>query len=443
MNPNRMSRTAVRVISFLTFTCVILGVATAVNAYKAQVYSTALELSHQRAITELCDCLDEIEVALTKSCYTGSAESLSELSAQMSGAASGAKLCLAELDCADTQTDGIFTFLSQVGAYTRAISTGEYNVEANAHKLRMLRDYAASLSDGVSDICNGYFDGTVSFTTAMNELQHGQDESPVLFGDSMSEAQQALTDYPTLIYDGPFSQSQLQKTAYAVEGLKEITKVEARKTAAQLFGANVREVTDDGVQEGALTLYCFTVGDNRVGITKLGGKVCYILSSAYAGEVTISADSARERAAQYLEKLGYGGMKESYYSVYDGMCTVNFAYESNGVTVYGDLIKVSISMDTGAAVSFDASGYLANHRERKIEPTKISEEQARAVLNPMLSVQSVKKALIPKHGKELLCYEFLCRDSDGNDALVYVNALTGKEEQVLLLLYTDGGVLTK
>ena len=44
------------------------------------------------------------------------------------------------------------------------------------------------------------------------------------------------------------------------------------------------------------------------------------------------------------------GKKESYYSVADHICTVNFAAQQNGVTCYPDLIKVSVAMDNGSIV---------------------------------------------------------------------------------------------
>ena len=44
--------------------------------------------------------------------------------------------------------------------------------------------------------------------------------------------------------------------------------------------------------------------------------------------------------------------------------------------------------------------------------------------------------------EEKLCYELECEDDTGGTVLVYVNAMTGAEEEILLVLLTDGGVLT-
>ena len=56
-----------------------------------------------------------------------------------------------------------------------------------------------------------------------------------------------------------------------------------------------------------------------------------------------------------------------------------------------------------------------------------------------------KMCVIPKEdGVETACYEIHCESSEtGEEVLIYVNSQTGAEENILLLLYSDGGTLTK
>jgi hypothetical protein len=60
-------------------------------------------------------------------------------------------------------------------------------------------------------------------------------------------------------------------------------------------------------------------------------------------------------------------------------------------------------------------------------------------------VLDTKKCVIPlDNGLEAQCYEFHCESSEtGDEVLIYVNSQTGAEENILLLLYSDGGTLTK
>ena len=66
-------------------------------------------------------------------------------------------------------------------------------------------------------------------------------------------------------------------------------------------------------------------------------------------------------------------------------------------------------------------------------------------LSSYLNVLDAKLCVIPKEdGTEAFCYEFHCESKEtGEEVLIYANANTGVEENILLLLYSDGGTLTK
>ena len=114
------------------------------------------------------------------------------------------------------------------------------------------------------------------------------------------------------------------------------------------------------------------------------------------------------------------------------------------MTLYTDLVKVGVALDDGGIVFYDARGYINNHRERALEPPAITEEEALASVNPSLTILSSRVALIPTSGQnEVLTYEFLAQSEGGQKLLTYINAATGAEEQILLLIETPGGTLTK
>lgn len=137
-------------------------------------------------------------------------------------------------------------------------------------------------------------------------------------------------------------------------------------------------------------------------------------------------------------------MKESYYETTNNICTVNFALKQDNVTIYPDLIKVSVAMDDGEILSMDARGYILNHIERKITAPTISEEAAKKSVSNKLKIESVSEVIIPTSGlNEAHCYEFVTRGENDEHILVYINAETGAEEEILVLLESEDGVLTK
>ncbi len=65
-------------------------------------------------------------------------------------------------------------------------------------------------------------------------------------------------------------------------------------------------------------------------------------------------------------------------------------------------------------------------------------------INSDLEVEKTSITLIPTDGGgEVRCYEFLCRSESGGEILVYINTSTLEEEQIYILLKTDGGTLVK
>ena len=223
-----------------------------------------------------------------------------------------------------------------------------------------------------------------------------------------------------------------------------ITFSDARKKAAGYIGAKPTELKRESDENGKLSMYCFSKSGKTVAVTKKGGYLGYITNPDYSGIVSINEKEAVKRAKAYLDKIGYKNMKESYYSIYDGVCTVNLAYEADGITYYSDLIKVSVTLDKGEIAAVDARGYLMNHCYRNVSEPKITEKQARETLSDSLTFLNGKKAMIPtKYGGERLCYELHCKDGKNQEVLIYVDTETGEETDILLLLYSDNGVLTR
>ena len=105
-------------------------------------------------------------------------------------------------------------------------------------------------------------------------------------------------------------------------------------------------------------------------------------------------------------------------------------------------MKVSVALDTGKVVGYESSGYWWNHTARDLPAPAVSQEEARAKVSPLLTVQSVQLAVIPTAGQyEVLCYEFKCADDSGRHYIVYIDAQTGLEKHILILLEDENGTL--
>ena len=111
--------------------------------------------------------------------------------------------------------------------------------------------------------------------------------------------------------------------------------------------------------------------------------------------------------------------------------------------MYPDLVKVKVALDDGEILGIETNGYLNNHEIRNIPNPEISKEQARKKLNNNLEIISEDLAIIPTEWKtEIFCYEFKGKVKD-LDFLVYINAKTGEEESILVIIDTPNGILTQ
>jgi germination protein YpeB len=167
-----------------------------------------------------------------------------------------------------------------------------------------------------------------------------------------------------------------------------------------------------------------------------------MLNSRPVGNASLTIEQAKDTARKLLDSKGYPGMKDTYYISDNNTATINFAYVQNGTTMYPDLIKVKVALDNGEIIGFESKGYIINHKIRNLPTPKISEKQARQLLNPNLDVKSVGLAVIPLESKrEVFVYEIKGNVGQRN-FLTYINAETGVEEKVLVIIDTPNGILT-
>lgn len=446
-------RAGIRIISYCAAAALALGGAAISGYHTTGLYRTQLEYTYQRGLEDLSSTLHNIDIALEKGIYCASAAQLSSLSAQLWKEAGTAKSALAQLPESSEELTTINKFLSQVGDYAMSLSKktieGGRVSDQERDNLMSLSDTAGSLSARVDDLRALYEDGAlwageIQAALANDDLLSGASDIGDGFGASLLEAEESLTDYPTLLYDGPFSDHILNKTPTMTENAAEVSREDARKKAAELLGVPASVVTDGPDEDGTMPSYGFAYEDAVVSVTKNGGYGVYMRNPRNIGTEVLSYEEAVNKAREWLESHGFTGFKESYYMADEGTCVVNFAYTQDGVVCYPDLMKVGVALDNGEVVFYEARGYLMNHKDRELSAPVKSEEEARAALSPVLTVESSALCVIPTDGGgEKYCYEFRCKGLNEEEVLVYINTETLSEDQIFVLLRLDGGVMVK
>ncbi len=439
-------RGKVRITSFMAVGLAIIAALAIINTRNMNEYKRLLETSYQHSLSELGECLSTVNTDLTKSVYSNSAKEQAELAKDLFAECTAAKNALSRLPASQMELGSTYKFLSQAGDYAQFIGkkleSGQAVSEEEHKNLLTLLKYSEKFlksANTMTDIVNS------GAKITDGEIKSAAEVSVTPMSTGFSQSAKAFESYPTLLYDGPFSDQILNKKSRLVSSAEVKTEEEAKRIAARCLNTSVNRMVYSSDEKSKLPCFTFTSGRYTVSVTKQGGYIKSILYSGLISSSDVSEENAVNIAKKFLDKLGYGNMKSSYYAVSDNICTINFVYAKNDIYCYPDLIKVGVSLSDGAVVSLEASTYLTNHVKRKDFASGITLSEAQSRLSPYLKVNSVKRCIIPKpDGTEAECYEFFCTGSDtGEDALIYINSQTGEEEDIMLLLYTDSGTLVK
>ena len=262
-----------------------------------------------------------------------------------------------------------------------------------------------------------------------------------------SQSEAAISEYPTLIYDGPFSESAENRPPQGEIG-ERITAQQAAERARRLFSDGT--VADTVYVPGALPVYELSVqsasrGQVSLSLTEQGGELLSFMGAPTGDKNDPPSDEESEKlkaaALSFLQELGVEDPAAAYAQYYQGAAVLNFAPRQAGVILYSDLVKVYMDRETGEVMGLDARNYRLNHRQRALPRPKLTEEEAGTYVSGELQVEHTDLALIPlTQQTEVLCYEFKAT-KDGTFYIVYVNALTGEEEQIFQVINSEEGDL--
>ncbi len=421
---------------------------------KAEGYKLQLENDYQRAFSELVFGVSELDTSLQKSLYAITPSMLSSVCTEVYGKAQAAQYALGELPFSTDQFQNTSGFITKIGDYTYMLSkkagSGEAIGDEEQQNLVKLSQTATVLADNLNQLMADVNADGVSIAK-MEALSRtagkiGSDATSGILEDNFSLMEGEFPETPTLIYDGPFSSHIAGRTPKLLEGKDEITAEEALKKAAAFMGTRSSIIKESGERGGNLPAYMFYANDEggtiSFEVTKKGGIVTDVFNSRLVKSSIISQKDAVKIATRFLKQKGYHSMKQSYQYADGNTLTVNYAYVKDGVICYPDLIKVSVALDNGKIVGFEAQGYIMNHTERTIPDVKTDENEAKKKVSPLLKVLAHELAIIPTGGlNEVFCHEFKCENGDGSHYMVYVNAQTGAEENILVLIENENGTL--
>jgi len=447
-------RGRIRLVSYLTALILLLGLAALRSEGENLQLRRAVSNSYARAFSQLTTSLDKMDTALQKGRYVTTSSMLCSLCGEVYAQSQTGQMALAQLPLAHIQLEQTASFLSTVGDYALALSRsaghqGIYQEQEQTNWLE-LSQAARTLSGQLEELELRLLEGNFSIgdlesaEARLDQVSQGE----ALPADGFSLVEAEFPQLPSLIYDGPFSQHLSGKAPAMLEGEPELSREQAERRLAGLLEG--KAFSFEGTVEGDLPCYVFScqaaLGRCTVYLTRQGGHLLCFVTEGTPSERRLSLEEGMEAADELLERMGYEDMEESYYQIRRNILTVNYHSEEEDqpedVRCYTDLVKVSVSLADGAPLAFEGHGYLANHRDRSLPQPRISRVQAEQAVSSRLEVLESRLALIPSRGEEeVLCWEFVCRNEEGERVISYISAADGSEQRLLLLLEDESGTL--
>ena len=442
---NRIGRKNTGIILFSLVCIIVLFSMILLKNFKIE--KQEVQDSYNRAMYDFVSDINNIENEMTKLKITSNDTYTLTTLASVFAKANSAKSNLDILPFSAQSISNVSKFLSQLSDFSYSLMR---NI-LNGDNISEYKDNIDSLYEKISELAN-VVDKIYTDLTANNirwdELEKAGDEQ---IKDSNAEEEvssvnyigKTFTEYEGIIYDGAFSNHILTTNPALLSGNILSIEQAQEKIKEKL---DVESIEFKSEQDGRIPLYVYEVKLKEsntlktIYITKEDGIIYQMISDRNVTNEYIDIAQAEQKAIEYINKVGIYDIVPTYYLKSDNMVTISFAAVQEDVVVYSDLIKVKVALDNGEIMTYEANGYVYNHKERDITATKTIDE-ARDVLYKDLEIENERLCIIPTDSKdEVLVYEFE-GVIDDNRFLVYVNANTLVEEKIYILLETEGGTL--
>lgn len=409
--------------------------------------------SYDKAFYELIEYVDNVEVLLAKAQITStqnySAKTLSDIWRK----ADLAQASLSQIPTNNNVLNNAVKFFNQLSDYSYSLSNkladGNELTEEDFNNLNDYYKTCQTLNVTLQGLSSDFMGQSISWKELVEEENTAflAQEVANISKDSFSQIEEDMQDYQGLIYDGPFSEHMTSDEPLGLGNEKVDENGAREKVYEYVDRESITDLKSNGIVDGNLRAFSFEFSMKNgntgyINITEQGGNLLWLDIYREVKEQNISREQANNIGKEYLNNHGFFNMEETYFTNENGVLTINYAYNQNGVICYPDLVKVKVALDNGEVLGVETQSYLNSHHERNIPVANISMQEAEEKINPKLRIVSRKIAVIPTDWKtELTTYEFRGKIEE-RDFLVYINIENGKEENIFMVLDTPGGTFT-
>lgn len=418
----------------VVFLCLFLSFLATTNNYKTQ-----LENNYMKSFYEMVDSVNTLEVNLSKVIATNNLTSQRELLDDIY------MTCMIGVDNVNNlpinnyKLSEINKLLNTTGGFAYSLLLNNINGSLiNNNDFEQINKIYSNVKSLQFDI-NNYM-RKLQYDYSILEEVDFNDVDNSYFSGGITDTESSNSEVPTLIYDGPFSDSVINKE---IRGLGDTlyTREEVENKLKSIFENS--EIKYIGDTKGKFETYNFEVkngSDLYVSVTKQGGLILSITSFGEGTGESISSSQGIIYAEDFASKLGFENMYSVWYQQSGNILYVNLAPIVNKCIHYTDLIKVKVDLSATKIVGWEATNYATNHIDRSFT-SSIGILDVQKNLSPQLTVVERNFCIIPgEYVGEISAYEFICEWEDYT-YYVYIDSNTGNEINILRIIETNDGQL--
>ena len=432
------------VISILSVVLITLVVLYSISMLNQNNLKTNLENVYQKNFSELVDNVNNVEVKLSKVCASDYNSYAKKLLNEISKNSSMASTNLASLPVSINGIDETIKFINQVGGYTEVMALklekGESLSSEEISTLEKIRDSFSELKTKINELSNDIYSNNIFHQSSKLDGDYNK------FTLKLQNMKAGDVEYPTMIYDGPFSDSTVNKKIKNLNDQKVDTETAKQKLIDIFKNISKNNCSYLGETNGKFKTYDFELfgSDNQniyVQVSQNGAHILTMSCSDNGTKQNYTLKQAKDIAISFAKQNNLGDMECVWSDIVGGDAYINLAPVQNSVIIYSDLVKVKVDLSVGNVIGYEATTYFTNHTERKLDVPKITSATARAKVPTGYEIIQTRLCLAPlDYNREVLCYENICTKNN-ETYYFYVNSQTNQIENILKIVETDDGNL--
>lgn len=420
---SRLSKRAIiRIASFSLAALLGLGLFAAVSYGHLRVYRRQTAYDATRAFEETVGGIERLSHSLEKSLYAADGGMCGKVCAAICADARAAETAMAALPFSTVELEQVRGFLGLTGdyAYTLCREAAEQGFTGEQRAaLQAMADTAAELAEAVRRMQGDLSSGAVIMDSRERQVVNvGVEQELRKLSGELQRYETAFTPLEPLHYDGRY-------TAREKAEEPPVDEEEARRLAAVALELRQEEL-EPAAQYAGQARRSYRSGTRTAVVSAAGLET--LTDSRLVSEARLSEEEGQQKAEAFLRRLGYEELRLSESHASGALLRLRYVSGAEDVSHLDRAALLTVALDDGTIYAFDAGGLAGEPAESE---WPLSEEEARALLPEGLEAESARKVTLKSAGgRSLPCWELTCADAAGKSVTLYLNAETGKQQEI-------------